>query len=66
MKRMENTIISDTLRNSHNAVLPKTVRVLPNLVRFQNQGNALSLDQIHQDTTKKNVNLLNIEFWEDY
>jgi hypothetical protein len=43
---MENTIISDTLRNPENAALPKTVRTLPNLVRFQNQGNALSLDQI--------------------
>ena len=42
MNSMENTIISDTLRNPENAALPKTVRTLPNLVRFQNQGNALS------------------------
>jgi hypothetical protein len=59
-------MISDTLRNSHNAVLPNTVRTLPNLGRFQNQGNALSLDQICQGTTNKILPDLNMEFWDDF
>ena len=53
-------------RNSENITLPKTVRTLPNTVRFQNQGNTLFSDQIYQGTTKKNINILDIEFWEDY
>ena len=42
------------------------VRNLPSMVRFQNQGNTLFSDQIYQGTTKKNINILDIEFWEDY
>lgn len=38
---MKNIMISDNLRNPHNSTLPKTVRALPNIVRFQNQGNAI-------------------------
>ena len=56
----------DNSGNRENITLPKTVRTLPNTVRFQNQGNALFSDQIYQGTTKKNINILDIEFWEDY
>jgi hypothetical protein len=49
----------ENLRNCENITLPKTVR-------FQNQGNALSLDQIYHGTTKNNVNDLNMGVWNDF
>ena len=53
-------------RNCENKTLPKKVRFLPKTVRFQNQGNALSLNRIYQGTTKKNVNDLDMEFWNNF
>jgi Archaeal phage integrase len=66
MNNMDNTMISDTLRNPENTALPKIVRTLPHLVRFQNQGNALSLDQIYQGRTKKNIKDFDMEFWDNF
>ena len=56
----------DNSRNSENITLPNMVRNLPSMVRFQNQGNTLFSDQIYQGTTKKNINILDIEVWKDY
>ena len=66
MKKNERQMFLDNLRNNKSITLPKTVRSLPNLIRFQNQGNALSLDQIYQGTTSKNVEELDIEFWNNF
>jgi intergrase/recombinase len=65
MKSVQNIMISDNVRNPHNSTLPKTVRTLPNLVRFQNQGNALSSDKIYQDKSNTEYDL-GIEFWNDF
>jgi hypothetical protein len=62
MNDLKNSMISDTLRHHYNGALPKTVRSLPDIVRFHNQGNALSSDQIYQGTTSKNVEDIDIEF----
>jgi len=57
----------DGSRNCENKTLPKTVRSLPNLVRLQNQGNALSSDQIYQGTTTKKTEFnLDMGFWDNF
>jgi intergrase/recombinase len=50
----------NSIKNLHEEILPNSIRI-PN-----KQGNRLSLNQSYKDTTKKNVNDLDMEFWNNF